>query len=88
MLNYIYQWIENIAFYLVVIVAVIQMTPGKNYKKYIQFFAGLILILMMAGPILKIFNMEGYQHTEYQKKLEEIEEATKSMEVTLGTQTN
>ncbi len=85
MLDYIYQWMENIAFYLVIIVAVIQMTPGKNYKKYIQFFAGLILILMMAGPILKIFNMEGYQHAEYQKKLEEIEEATKSMEEHLGT---
>ena len=85
MLDYIYQWIENIAFYLVIIVAVIQMTPGKNYKKYIQFFAGLILILMMAGPILKIFNMEGYQHAEYQKKLEEIEEITKSMEGTFGT---
>ena len=57
MLDYIYQWIENIAFYLVIIVAVIQMAPGTHYKKYIQFFAGLILILMMAGPILKIFNI-------------------------------
>lgn len=85
MLDYIYKWIENIAFYLVIIVAVIQMTPGKNYKKYIQFFAGLILILMMAGPILKIFNMEGYQHNEYKKKLEEIEAITKTMEGTLGT---
>lgn len=75
MLNYIYQWIENIAFYLVILVAVMQMIPGENYKKYIRFFAGMILILMLVGPILKIFGMSDFQKEEYQKKLEEIETA-------------
>ena len=76
MLDYIYQWIENVAFYMVIIVAVIQMIPGNSYKKYIRFFAGLILILMLVGPILKIFGMSTYQNSQYQKTLKEIEEAT------------
>ena len=38
MLNYIYEWMENIAFYLVIVVAVIQMTPGESYKKYIKIY--------------------------------------------------
>lgn len=80
MLEYIYQWIENIAFYLVIVVAIMQMIPGETYKKYIKFFAGMILIMMLTGPILNIFGMSDYRDNEYQKQLEEIEKATAYME--------
>lgn len=80
MLKFIYEWIENIAFYMVIMVAVMQMIPGNAYKKYIKFFAGLILILMLAGPILNIFGMSNYQNEEYQKQLEEIERAAEYMD--------
>lgn len=84
MLDYIYQWMENVAFYMVIIVAVTQMVPGNSYKKYIQFFAGLILIFMLVGPILKMFGMSTYQNSEYQKTLKEIEEATGYMKDIIG----
>lgn len=84
MLDYIYEWIENITFYMVIVVAAMQMIPGSSYKKYIRFFAGLILILMLAGPILKIFGMSDFPSVEYQKELEEIKNATKHMEEIIG----
>ena len=84
MLDYIYQWIENIAFYLVIVVVVIQMIPDNAYKKYIRFFAGMILILMLTGPILKMFGMTKLQNTEYQKALKEIELASEYMEELIG----
>lgn len=84
MLDYIYEWIENITFYMVIVVAAMQMVPGSSYKKYIRFFAGLILILMLAGPILKIFGMSEFPNAEYQKELEEIQNATKYMEEIIG----
>lgn len=84
MLEYIYEWIENIAFYMVIVVAAMQMIPGESYKKYIRFFAGMILILMLTGPIFKIFGMSEIQNAEYQKGLEEIENATKNMEEIIG----
>lgn len=84
MLDYIYEWMENIAFYMVIVVAAMQMVSGESYKKYIRFFAGMILILMLTGPILKIFGMSEFQETEYQKELEEIENATKHMEQIIG----
>ena len=80
MLEYIYQWMENIAFYLVILVALMHMVPGNVYKKYIRFFAGMILILMLLGPILKIFGLSEYQNEAYHEKLEEIKEATGLME--------
>lgn len=85
MFDYLYQWIENIAFYLVILTVAMQMVPNNNYKKYIQFFSGLILVLMLAGPVFKVFGMEQkftefYENAEYQQKIEEIEEATKYLE--------
>ena len=84
MLDYIYEWMENIAFYLVMLVAIMQMVPGEHYKKYIRFFAGMILILMLIGPIFKIFNFSDSPMSEYENELEEITEATTYMETILG----
>ena len=85
MFEYLYQWIENVAFYLVILTVAMQLIPNNNYKKYIQFFSGLILVLMLAGPVFKVFGMEQeftefYKNAEYQQKIEEIEEATKYLE--------
>lgn len=84
MLAFIYDWMENIAFYLVILVAVMQMIPQSSYQKYIRFFAGMILILMLAGPILKLFGMTEYQSSEYQNAVREIEEAATYMEEIMG----
>ena len=88
MLNYIYDWIENIVFYLVVLVAVMQMIPQNSYQKYIRFFAGMILILMLAGPIIKMFGMTDFQSIEYQSTLQEIEDATGYMERIIREEAN
>ena len=74
MLTYIYDWIENIAFYLVIVVAALHMVPGESYKKYIRFFVGMILILMLVGPILKLWGMSEFPKEEYERRLQEIEE--------------
>ena len=84
MLNYVYDWIENIAFYLVIIVALIQMIPNDSYKKYVRCFAGLILILMLCGPIFKLLGASEYQSAEYEKVLNEIESKVEKMEEFLG----
>ena len=74
MLEYIYEWIENIAVYLVLVVAVLHMVPNEEYKRYIRFFIGMILMLMLAGPILKIWGMSEFPKEEYRRQLKEIEE--------------
>ena len=80
MLNYIYEWIENIAVYLVMVVAVIHLVPGESYKRYIRFFVGMILILLLVGPILKLWGLSEFPSEEYEKHLAEIEEVITSGE--------
>ena len=88
MIAFIYEWMENIAFYLVILVAVMQMIPQSSYQKYIRFFAGMILILMLAGPILKLFGMTTLHSMEYQNALQEIKEASGYMERIIREEAN
>lgn len=81
MFEFLYEWIRNIAFYMVLVTAVVQVLPNHTYKKYIRFFTGIILILLLLTPILKILNMEEsfqtlFDDAPYQKKIEEIKETT------------
>ena len=70
MLDQICEWFRNIAVFLVVMNAVMHAVPGKDYVKYIRFFSGLIMILLLFTPVLKLFGMENrfreiYSGAEY-----------------------
>ncbi len=80
MFDYLYEWVQNLAFYLVLVTAVIHMIPESGYKKYIRFFTGLVLVLMVTTPFLKLFGMDThirdvFQTSGYEKDLERIMEA-------------
>ena len=77
MIAFFYQWLQNIAFYLILITAIIQIIPNHSYKKYIRFFTGLILIVMLSEPIMKAIGMqttfsELYHNASYQQKIREM----------------
>lgn len=80
MFEFLYQWITNITSYLVIITAVIHVLPENNYKKYIRFFTGLILVFLLSAPILKVFGMERtfyelYEGEAYRQQIREMEDA-------------
>ncbi len=55
----IYNWMKNIVIYLILSGIVINVTPNSNYKKYIDFLSGLIVIIILAEPLTYIFNLGG-----------------------------
>lgn len=61
------EWIQNISVFLIVSAAVLHAVPGKEYKKYIRFFTGLILILLLAKPALELSGMAGRFETIYRE---------------------
>ena len=80
MFEYIYQWIQNLAFYMILVTAVIHVLPENNYQKYIRFFSGLILVILLASPVIKLFGVkenftEFYRDAEYEQTQKEIEHA-------------
>ena len=40
MFTYIYDWIKNLVFYLILMTMLMQIIPDSDYKKYIRFFYG------------------------------------------------
>lgn len=47
----LYQWVGSILCYLILVSAVRAVLPSEKYEKYIRFFAGMILILLVVQPI-------------------------------------
>ena len=85
MFTYLYDWIKNIAFYMVMVTAVIHMIPNSDYKKYIRFFTSLVLIIMLVTPVLNLFGMGKeimniYENGIYQDQIEKMEESTEYLE--------
>ena len=51
-------WVINITIAIFFITAVEMILPDNNMKKYAKFVLGLILIVVIISPIIKIFNKE------------------------------
>ena len=67
---------------MIMVTAVLHLLPNSDYQKYIRFFTGLVLVILLATPILKIFGMEKdlvnlYDSSAYQEQMKKIEEESK-----------
>ncbi len=80
MFEYLYEWLQNISYYLVLVTAVTYVLPSNSYRKYIRFFTGLVLILMLLTPMWNLLEMEAftiekiYRDFEQAEWMEEIDE--------------
>lgn len=82
MIEAIYTWMKNIVFYLVIITAVLEVLPGMAYQKYIRFFTGLVLMMLLLTPFLSLTEAgeifpdlyHGYEYEQYKRELQEQEE--------------
>lgn len=79
------QWIKNIAFYLILITAVINALPDNHFKKYIKFFTGIVLILLLISPISRLLNIENnldfsFIQKSYKIELEEMQNEIGNLE--------
>lgn len=94
MFGQIYQWMQNLAFYMVMVTAVMHVVPNPDYRRYIRFFTGIVLVIMLASPVFKIMGMGDfwknlYHSREYQEQVEKMEEAVRFFsEADIGTSYN
>lgn len=79
MLDMLYEWLQNMVFFLLISGAVLDALPGNNYRKYIRFFAGMITLLLLVSPLLKLGGLEDsfysiYHSREYEQTIREAEQ--------------
>lgn len=58
MIDVLKVWVTNITIAIFFITAVEMILPDNNMKKYAKFVLGLILIVVIINPIIKIFNKD------------------------------
>lgn len=85
MLQAVYRWMQNLAVYMILVTAFLQALPDNHYRKYIRFFCGLILIILLAQPLLNLAGMSGrmtelYRTAEYEQMIQEMEDAERLLE--------
>ena len=52
------QWIQNLTFFFIFLSAVMNFLPKGEEKKYVRFFMGMLLLLIIIKPLLQLGNME------------------------------
>jgi len=85
MFDYVYEWLKNLVFYMILVTAVMQVIPGRGYEKYIRFFCGLILVILLTTPLFSLMGAkehfkELYDGAEYERMQREMEEAADYIE--------
>ena len=54
----IYSWIQNVACFFILLTAVMNFLPDNSYKKYVQFYMGMLLILVILSPVFRFTGLE------------------------------
>lgn len=76
-MEWIHQWVRNLAFFFVFLSALMNFLPGGEEKKYIRFFMGMLLLLILVKPILGLGDLGEF--LEQQVLADSIEESFAEM---------
>ena len=55
----IFSWVKNIVFFFLTVTLVEELLVNEKNKKYVHMAAGMIFILVVLSPVLKLFNVSG-----------------------------
>ena len=50
----IYSWIKCLAIFYILLTMLIDLVPTGKYQRYVRFFMGLLLMVMLITPMLSI----------------------------------
>ena len=53
----VFSWVRGIVFYLIFVSLLYQLLPGEKYKKYVHVCAGMIFVLVVMSPLLRLFHV-------------------------------
>lgn len=84
------QWIKNIICSVCILGALLHVIPDSTYRKYVNFYVGLLILLMVLKPLTSIFSLDEpfdrlVQVQELKRELAELNMTWTGMEE-LGTQ--
>lgn len=52
----LYDWMKSVILYLLLAGLALHMAPSSQYRKYIRYFIGLVVLVLLASPISYLFH--------------------------------
>ena len=76
----IYAWIRNLACFFVIFSGILHLLPDNSYKRYLQYYMGLLLILVLLSPVLRISGIQNKVEVYVKEFYEELEKEREQWE--------
>ncbi len=78
-------WVKNLVYYMILLSVLGNLMAASSYEKYIRFFAGLLLILLVLQPLTGRLGLDGmvqelYRQLTLQAQTQELKEDLLGME--------
>lgn len=54
-----WNWLRTILYVSLFLSVVMHLIPEKKYRKYVRFFAGMIILVLTVGPLADLFSQNG-----------------------------
>lgn len=75
------EWIKSFVGCLLMISVAMQMLPNTKYEHYVRLFMGLLMLVLLIQPILKIGSMDSYLEGKVAEAIEAQERLEKEIVV-------
>ena len=69
----LFGWMKSLIFYLLLATIVTHMAPSNQYKQYIRYFIGLVVIVLLASPLKFLFEFGSGDLQELLQEIEHVE---------------
>ena len=64
------EWIKSFVGCLLMISVAMQMLPNSKYEHYVRLFTGLLMLVLLIQPFLKIGSMDSYLEGKIEEAME------------------
>lgn len=81
----IYSWVRNITFYMIFLSVAENLLADSRYEKYLRFFGGIVLILLVVQPVTGILGLDQkaaglFQQLSVQMETGDLQDRLREME--------
>lgn len=57
-MNSVYNWVKNIAFFMILMSLILNLLPNVQYQKYLKLFSGMVMIILVVSPLMGFLHLD------------------------------
>ena len=70
------EWVKNLAVCMILFSAILRILPKNHFEKYIRFYTGLLVLILVIRPLLSVFSLDDSLPNTFLHYMEQMEDDT------------